>query len=208
VLREGSRPTAPLRCVAVASVAIAASAGISACSADAGAGPVQSFMEKGRPIVDEAGAPVLPGQASDGTAFIVNTGDQPVTLLSAASVPVPGYPAGVLSHIGIASTLNIAGSGIGWPPDVPIRAFTGATIPHGETRVIFGIVGAEPGKNYASAGVRISYRYGGQEYTVVAWSGVVACVMTQHEPVRKASDDCNLVGNKILAPLDKESGLS
>lgn len=104
---------------------------VSGCGSDA-AGPVQTFIAQGQPIVDVAGTGVSPGQPADATAYIVNHGSQSVTLLSATAVPVPGYRAGALADIGVATTLAVIGSGYGWPPtDTPVKSFAGAELPHG-----------------------------------------------------------------------------
>jgi hypothetical protein len=199
-------PTARSKAAAMTFVAMVAGISLSGCAN--GSGPVQSISEQGRPVVDNAGAPVLPGQPVDGTAAIVNTGSQPVTLLSAALVPVPGYRAGVLSHLAVGTTHDMVTPGRGWPPGIPVRPFAGAKIAHGQADVIFGMTGAEVNKDYAVAGIRIMYRANGQDYSVVAWFGLEGCVIAKSDDYVSASDSCNDFGNKFLGPLDKAAGVS
>jgi hypothetical protein len=153
--------------------------GLVGCSLT-GTGPLQALSAGGQPIVDGASVEVPPGRSADFTAFVFNPLNSPVTLLSAAAVPLPGSTrAGRLVHVGISTTNGFAGSDDGWPaPGVPTRELAGAQIGHGQSNIVFGITGDVAGHNYSVAGLKIRYRYRGQIYTVTAWSAAVACVVT------------------------------
>ncbi len=170
------------------------------------AGPLQTLAEQGQPVVDSAGIPAAPGQPVDGTAFVFNSSHQPVTLVSASIVPVPGYPAGVLAHIGVGTTLNMVGIGTNWPPAVPVGRFRGAILSYGESRIIFGFTGYRAGANYGAAGIRITYTYQGRDFSIIAWSGLMGCV-TQPLRQRHAAAHCNSLSNRFLTAVRKVAGL-
>jgi hypothetical protein len=198
------RRSAARVCAALA-LAVATGSALSACS-NSPAGPVESFAARGEPVVNVAGTAVTPGQPAVVTAFVTNKG-QPVTLISASPVAVPGYRPATLTDIGVDKTPNVMGIGYGWPPDhIPVRSLNGAVLPHGESRILFGITGPSPGANYAAAGVRITYRYRGLTYTVTAWSGAMACV--EDSSGRDAANQrCNTMSGKFSAAVDHVAGL-
>jgi hypothetical protein len=192
-------------CLVLLATAIAGSI-LSACG-DSPNGPVQTVIARGQPIVDVAGTAVTPGEPAVVTAYVTNNGG-PVTLVSAAPVPVPGYRAAALVDIGVSKTLNAVGVDYGWPPHgIPVKEFRGAVLPHGESRIIFGVSGSAAGANYAAAGIRITYRYRGQSYTFTAWSGVMACV-TAKTGWNAANDRCNSASDKFAAAVDHVAGIS
>jgi hypothetical protein len=143
-----------------------------------GDGPLQTLTLGGQPTVDGGSLEVLPGMPADFTAYVFNPLRTPVTLLSAALVPVTGIrPAGQLVHVAVATTNGIIAAGSGWPPSrFPIRKLAGARLGHGQANIVFAMIGRVPGTNYSAAGLRIRYRYQGQVYSVIAWSAAVACV--------------------------------
>jgi hypothetical protein len=151
---------------------------LAACSSSDPAGPLQTLTLEGQPTVEGASLEVHPGEPADFTAFVVNPLKAPVTLLSAAVVPVTGTrPTGQLVHVAIATTVNMIAADSGWPPPrFPIRKLPGARIGHGQGNIIFSFIGRVPGTNYSAAGLKIRYRYQGQVYSVIAWSAAVACV--------------------------------
>ena len=179
---------------------------LSGCGGDA-AGPVQTFTVQGQPIINVASIGVSPGQPADATAYVVNHGSQPVTLVSASAVPVPGYRAGELADAGVATTLAAVGIASGWPPPAPVRGLAGAKLPSGESRIVFGIGGPDTGAIYAAAGIRIRYTYQGEMYSVVAWSGIMACVATPSRQIQ-ASTRCHDVSDKFIPAVRKVAGLS
>ena len=79
-------PCAQRRILPLALV-LAGAAALAACSSSSD-GPLQTLMSAGKPVVDIAGGVVRPGETEDGTAFVVNTSDTPVTLVSASLVPM------------------------------------------------------------------------------------------------------------------------
>lgn len=170
------------------------------------AGPLQTLTEQGQPVVGAGGVPVAPGQPVDGTALVVNTSRQPVTLVSASVVPVPGYRAGLLVHLGVDASVDIVTPGINWPPGVPVTRFSGAKLPAGESRIIFGFTGNQAGRNYAAAGIRITYTYQGRDLTVTAWSGIMACVTRSHQQSH-AARYCQALGGSFTTAVRKVAGL-
>jgi len=180
---------------------------LSGCGGDA-AGPVQTLSAQGQPVVEVAGNGVSPGQPADATAYVVNHGSQPVTLVSASAVQVRGYRAGALADIGIAKTSAVVEGGYGWPPQsTPVRRFAGAELPRGKSFIVFGISGPDAGANYAAAGVRISYRYHGQMYSVIAWSGIMACV-GQPRQQDEAGARCRGISDKFTIAVRTAAGVS
>jgi len=90
---------------------------LAACSSSDPAGPLQTLTLEGQPTVEGASLEVHPGEPADFTAFVVNPLKAPVTLLSAAVVPVTGTrPTGQLVHVAIATTVNMIAADSGWPP--------------------------------------------------------------------------------------------
>jgi hypothetical protein len=134
----------------------------------------------------------------------VNDSQQPVTLISATVIPVPGYKSGVQDHFGVGASLGSVGIGINWPPAVPVKGLQGVSLPHGESRIIFGIAGTQVGAAYAAAGIRITYRYQGRDYTMTAWAGLMGCI-TQPGRQRQAgnSPSCTVPGDRLTAAVQK-----
>lgn len=128
----------------------------------------------------------MPGQPAEMTAYLVNSapGQDPVTLVSASLIPISGHPTGRLVGLAVARDHDGVAAARGWPPrGVPFRAFPGALLPRGQSNIIFGFEGAQAGRDYMTAGLKIAYRYHGQLYTVLSWSSAVTCVT----PDRNAS---------------------
>jgi hypothetical protein len=195
------------RAAALAAIGLVACGGvIYGCSSDS-AGPLASVMAQGQPYLVEGGIPVAPGQDSQTTAYIQNRGKGVATLLSATVVPLPGWAVGQLANIGVGTTLDSVAAGQGWPPSVPVKAFDGAKIPPGESRIIFGITGTTPGKNYVAAGIRIRYQYAGHDYSFMAWAGVIGCVMKPSQVhLHSSGPYCDRAGNSFYASLLKDAG--
>jgi len=146
------------------------------------ADPLQALSEGGQPIVNGASVQVPPGYPADFTAFLFNPLSSPIRLLSATIVPVTGhFPAARLLHAGIGTSPGIAGASSGWPLRyVPTRPLAGGLIRHGQSNIIFAVMGPVSGRNYYVAGLKIGYSYKGHIYYVVAWSAGVACVTTRY----------------------------
>ena len=137
------------------------------------------------------------GQDITATAFVVNSSDDPVTLLSASLVPVPGQRAGKLAHVAVDTSLSIIGSGRNWPPPgLPIKPLPGARIGHGQANIVFGITGSGPGF-WSAAGLKITYRWPGSAYSVIAWSVDGACIRIH---------DCDRQGNIAENRTEKLAG--
>lgn len=172
-----------------------------------GNGPLQALSAGGQPIVDGAQVDVHPGRPADFTAFVFNPLTSPVTLVSASVVPVPGSsPTARLVHTGIATTRGFAGSDDGWPPPhVAIRPLAGGQIGHGQSDILFGIVGDTAGRGYSVAGLKIRYRYQGQTYDVFAPSAAVACVVNV---IKSTDDDCPNADAQAQAKVQKMIGQS
>jgi hypothetical protein len=151
--------------------------GITSCaSAKAGSGPLQALAAGGQPEFAVAWGLEVPGQSADMTAFVVNSAHDPVTLVSAGLIPIPDQPTGHLRHAAVGIHHDGVAASDGWPPGIPVGPFSGARLPHGQSNIIFGFEGPDIGRNYMTAGVKITYRYHGQLYTTQAWSAAVACV--------------------------------
>jgi hypothetical protein len=144
-----------------------------------GAGPLSTLSQGGQPIIDSAGGPVRPGQTQDATAFIFNSAHEDVTLLHASLVPVQREPAARLAHAGVFlnHSYDVGNATSSWPPPGDhVRPLRGAVIGHGQAGILFAITGPATGRGYTTAaGVKISYRWHGAVYTVIAWSASVAC---------------------------------
>ncbi len=194
----------PLRSAAASVVIVTACAAagsvLAGCSSTAG--PLQSFTAKGQPIVTDASLAVLPGQAEDATTYVVNSSHEPVTLVSASLTPAPGYRAPKLSHVAVDTTLHVIGVAANWPPSVPVRAFTGAKLPYGESRITFAISGQRVGVNYGTAGLKIIYSYRGKNYSVVAWSAVLTCVTTRKN-VGNPAECGDAITNRLMTTVIK-----
>jgi hypothetical protein len=177
---------------------------LASCSSSDSPGPLRSLTLAGQPVVDGASLEVHPGVPAVFTAFVVNPLNTPVTLLSASVVPVTGvHPTGQLVHVAIATSNGMIAAAHGWPqPQFPIRKLPGARIGHGQSNIVFAIIGRVPGTNYSAAGLKISYRYGGQTYSVVAWTAAVACV-TKVFTRRRACPD---ITDQTQAKVQKMAG--
>jgi hypothetical protein len=162
-------------------------------------GPLRSLSGGGQPVIGAAAGPVQPGQPQLATAFVFNPSRDPATLLSASLVPVTGLRAGKLTHVAVDTNHDYMVAGKNWPPGVPIEPLPGARLGHGQTGVVFGMTGNKHGFFYA-AGLKLTYRWHGDTYTVTVWSVSVACVQV-HDPA------CN---NAMLAAqnrTDKMAGV-
>ena len=138
------RPRRSAMTAVLTAMAIAGSGGLSGCGTGNEAGPVQPVKEQGHLIVEAGSMPVPLGRPAVSTAYLINTGSGPVTLLNASPVAVPGYKTGYISDIAVASTRGIVGAGAGWPPSVPVRPFRNARINPGNADLIFGILVRNP----------------------------------------------------------------
>jgi hypothetical protein len=176
-------------------MALTAGLAMTGCSTDPASGPLQSLAAGGHPVVDGAAVPVFAGQPADFTAFIYNPLHTLVTLISASAVRVPGTLSAHLAHVAVGTTLNMIGEGRGWPPGIPVKPLKNARIGHGQTDIIVGITGATVGKNYAVAGVKITYQYQGNTYNVVIWSAGIACV----GKVLRSTHSCD-TANRVIVP--------
>jgi hypothetical protein len=180
-------------------MALAASPVMAGCSTGPASGPLQSLTAGGQPVVDGAAVPVLAGQSADFTAFVYNPLHAPVTLVSAVPVLVPGTLPAHLAHVAVGTTINIIGEGRGWPPGISTKPLKGARIGHGQTNLIIGITGTTAGQNYAVAGVKITYQYQGDTYTVVAWSAGIACV----SKIVRSTPSCDTADRTVVPKVEK-----
>jgi hypothetical protein len=179
-----------------------------ACSPGRAPGPLGNLLVQGQPSFGVDSGVVAPGQPQDGEVFVVNTGNAPATITAVSAIEVPGQPAARLAGVGVAITGGVAGAR-GWPPPAPVKVkpAIGAKIPHEENGIgiIFGITGPVIGHNYAVAGLRISYTFNGQPYTVLLWGGDMACVEVN---ASATSPTCNTFYNKVNTAIEKMSGLT
>jgi hypothetical protein len=192
------------RCLLALIAVIVVLAGAVGCGSSQPAGPVQMTMIGGQPAYDFGGGVVSPGQTEDGEADVVNSGHDPVTITAVTVIDLPGWQPGDLLRVAIATTgAGVAGAR-GWPPPVPEKAAIGGTLPHGLNQITYGIAGNRVGQYYAIAGVKITYRYQGSTYSMLAWTALVACVAKSW---RTGSESpCNAQVQKANAALEKLAG--
>jgi hypothetical protein len=143
-------------------------------------GPLTTITLGGKPDFSVDGGFFYPGQAADFGIWVIDTARDPVTLVSASLIPISGHPAGRLAFLAVSlqrGSLLVGGHGL--PPihDYPTRPFRGARLRHGYNTVVFGFAGNRIGGFDMVAGLRITYRYHGQLYTMSAWSASTACVI-------------------------------
>ncbi|HEV2360984.1 MAG TPA: hypothetical protein VGS21_04730 [Acidimicrobiales bacterium] len=200
------------RSAAIASAIVATGIAISVCliAIGYGAGPVttQEFGN-GQPILDSGGVGARPGQSADFTAYLTNHSDVQVKFLSAALIPIPGYPTPTLAHTAIITSKNIVGSGLGWPivpsTGFPTRPFIGGTVGRGDYNIMYGVIGTKLGTIYMSAGLIVDYEAGGQLYRVALWTGEFTCIDARPDIGVAACDAADL---KITSLLAKAAGVS
>jgi hypothetical protein len=181
-------------------------ASLAACGTSP-AGPLQSLTEQGRVVVTTGSSPVLPGQDADATVWVFNnSASDPVTLVSASPVPISGERAGRQTHVAVVSKLNPVDPGHGWPPGVDVWPFAGASLAHGQNDIEFAITGRQVGENYMAAGLRITYRYKGQLFTMTAWSADVACIVSSTGP--KSYPSCKVANDRAQAKTEKLAGVT
>jgi hypothetical protein len=142
---------------------------------------LESDSGKGEVLADYGSINALPGQSADFSAVVINPGNAQAVFVSAALIPLRGYPVPRLVHLGVVHATPIIGSTLvsddGWPPNgIKVRPFIGAGLAHGEIAVAFGVSGDTLGRDYAVAGLRIRYRVQGHVYDLQAWSAALDCV--------------------------------
>jgi hypothetical protein len=152
-----------------------------------GQGPLSSLSEGGQPLITDSADEVRPGEPHIATGYVVNSSHDAATLVSASLVPVTGLPAARLVHVAVDTNHNYAGTGKHWPPGVPIEPLPGAHLGHGQTGVVFAITGPRHGA-FSAAGLKLTYRWHGSTYSVIAWSVSVACVQLHDSACQHALD--------------------
>ncbi len=172
---------------------------------------LRSDSVAGGPLQDFANEDALPGQITDFSAVVVNPGQADVVFLSAAVIPLPGYPVPRLVHLGLVPTAPVLGSTLqsdyGWPPSaVKVRPFAGASLSHGEVAVAFGISGDRSGADYAVAGLRILYRVEGHVHYLKAWSATVDCV-SGGDLTSQQINACSSAADRVDAVTARMAGL-
>jgi|SRR5215472_13652991 len=196
-------------------VAAAVAAGLTGLCDCGGAaqGPLTGLASGGLPVVDAGSLQLAPGQSADFTAFVVNKTHTPATLMSASVIPVgggSGYPTGRLIHLAVSLNKSFPGAGSGWPPSggIKVEPMREAKIGFGQTDIIFGITGKTLFRDYVVAGLRITYLFQGQSYSVTAWSVGVACVRPARLLRRASHPSCSAITGRIHSKVDHMAGLS
>lgn len=179
-----------------------------ACAGCGSSGPLHDLTYAGQPVLTNAGIPVVPGQPADFTAYAVNSASDPITLVSASLVALPGFPVAKLRYVAVDTTKDQDGAGRNWPPDVKVRPFAGAKLPRGQNNITFAISGPRLGVTYVAAGLRINYRYHGQDYSLIAWTAVEACVNTAKKINSNKADCNNAETNRIDNAVAKMAGIA
>jgi hypothetical protein len=120
--------------------------------------------------------------------------------------PISGERAGRLTHVAVVSKLNPVDPGHGWPPGVDVWPFAGASLARGQNDIEFAITGPQVGENYMAAGLRITYRYQSQLFTMTAWSADVACIVSSTGP--KSYPSCQAANDRAQAKTEKLAGVT
>jgi hypothetical protein len=171
------------------------------------AGPLQPAKSGGRTLLAAASVGVNPGEPADGEAYLVNSVPGPVRVTRVSAVSVPGQRAARLTHVAVAT----AGEGIagarGWPPPVPVRPAVGARLPRGLVGIVFGFTGEVPGREYALAGVKITYEYQDRQYSAIGWAVEVACVSRNWRQPSPGSG-CQAATDRANTTVKKMTGLA
>jgi hypothetical protein len=174
------------------------------CGSGQSGGPLGNVTQGGQPNFAVSGGTTSPGQSNDATVYLVNSAQDPVTLVSASLIPIKGHPAGRL----VLLKVSAKGQGVsarGWPiPSISARPFRRARLHHGESAIIFGFAGTRAGQDYMTAGLRVVYRYHGQLYTVLAWSASVACVSSNWRTGDVTA--CNREGDVVRRATEQLAG--
>lgn len=176
------------------------------CSSGSASGPLGTLLLAGQPSFTVVSGVVAPGQPQDGEAYVVNSASTPVTITSVTAIDVPGAPAAHLAEVALQAGTHPVGGQRGWPPDgVQVKSAIGAQLPHGQSGIVYAITGMTIGRDYAIAGLRVSYTIGGHAYIMLAWSGDMACVEANSYA---SSPTCDAFYNTVNAAIEKISGLT
>jgi len=171
-------------------------------------GPLQATKAGGRLLLAVASVGVNPGEPADGEAFLVNSAAPGlVRVTRVTAVPVPGQRAARLTQAGVAATGEGIAGARGWPPPVPVRPAPGARLAHGRMGIVFGFTGSVPDREYALAGVRITYEYRGRLYSAVGWAVEVACVSKNWRKPGPGSV-CRAATDRANKTVERMTGLS
>jgi hypothetical protein len=141
-----------------------------------------------------------PGLIADFPMPVENTGSAPVTLESAALVPLPGYPTPRLIHLGVlVEHQGLLTSAVGWPvwkahspsSTWQLRPLRGYVVLPWKVRdsnrqrygplpdmIEYGVLGGKTNTDYWVAGLRITYKLGGNTYTQTLYDGGADCIGT------------------------------
>jgi hypothetical protein len=186
---------------------ILSATGCSPGASSGGDGPLGTLMQAGKPDFFVVSLGVTPGQPADGEAFVVNSANAPVTITAVSAIDVPGAAAAHLADLAIQAGTHPVGAQRGWPPqiEVQLKPAIGARLPHGQSGIIYGVTGQVIGRDYAIAGVRISYTFDGRPYTAIAWGGDLACVVASLD---SSTATCNAFYNTVNAAIENMSGLT
>ena len=146
-----------------------------------------------------AGISVNPGQVADFSVTVRNSGSSAVTLERAALLPVPGLRAPRLVHVAVlVEHAELITSARGWPIPRGSDPTSGYWLTHPlrgyvvlpwQTRrsrhlgplpdmIVYGVSGPLPDRDYASAGLLVTYRIGSATYSQRLYNGGDACVLT------------------------------
>jgi hypothetical protein len=165
---------------------------------------------------------VRPGEVAVFSAPLLSYTNLVVTLLSARLIPVPGFPTPRLAHLAmLGSSDNGYPAGTsGWPPRrhftlnssvrISLRPFHGDRVDTAIPKkgaglpptVLYGVVGERPHTVYATAGLELTYRYGGSDYTIPVYQGGAACLIKDLVPANIDKADYNFCENGVNRAFD------
>lgn len=195
--------TARLLAAATALV-VAALAGCSSQSA----GPLGPDYFNGQVDIVYMSIVVKPGQFGDSAAGFTSTVNRQARITGLSLVPVPGEPLPRLRH---AVLTLVGGTARGWPINEPVIRkdgvpAIGALAPRSRSENIYFAATANTPGDYATAGVKITYRYHGATYSTIAWDAFALCVA--RDPGTKAVNQCYKFLTTVNNKVEKMAGLS
>jgi hypothetical protein len=139
-----------------------------------------------------------------------------VRLVAARLLPVPGYPAPRLVHLGVWHIFHgLTAKGSGWPPhgcggaapcNSPGARFAGYQLHPGDSQevVYFWVMPPQPG-NYYVAGLIVTYRVGSHTYEGSLYSAGLMCVRADWKKHAKALGEACQFSNKADAEITRMS---
>lgn len=183
---------------------------LAGCGSAAADGPLGTLMYRGQVNVSISGGVVGLGQSGDAEVILVNSAHSSIRITGISVVPVPGIPAGRLADAAVLLKGPGVASVIGWPPPDGHRVLepaVGAVLTHdGYVQIIYGITAPQGVRDFAVAGLRIRYLYGGHAYLAIGWAGNANC--EYRDLSRTPANLCTAFIAKVNRVLEQMTGIS